>query len=405
MNTTFDADGLVQSYLQHLSDHVGLTESDVDAHRRDVRRFVEFLNAHDSPTDVREVGPHHVSAFAASLADCSAASIRRHLSALNGFLRFLGDTGVIPTSPSPGTAAQETAARETFRDAFARYLRHAETYRGLSPMTIEAYGRDGEQFRRFLENHDLPQDVGQITSREVQAWASSMAGHAASTIRRRVYAIRGFFTFLQREGTVTLNPATDVSLPQRRRKQPSVPTPEQCQKLLASAHTTKERAIISLLLMAGLRRAELLGLNAEDVSADCSELRVVGKGGVERLVPLPEEARVALVRHLVAEGIRSGPIFLNQAHKRMGNTTLQRLWKRLLRRADLEDHGFTIHSCRHSFATMLIRGGTDIRTVQELLGHQDLSTTAIYLHSDLRTKREAVANLPIGEHCHAGDAA
>ncbi|MGC9320380.1 MAG: site-specific integrase, partial [Armatimonadota bacterium] len=78
-------------------------------------------------------------------------------------------------------------ATDRFQDGFAGYLEHAETYRGLSPKTIEAYRRDGEQFRRFLEDHDLPQDVGQITSRDVQAWASSMAGHAASTIRRRVY--------------------------------------------------------------------------------------------------------------------------------------------------------------------------------------------------------------------------
>ena len=123
---------------------------------------------------------------------------------------------------------------------------------------------------------------------------------------------------------------------------------------------------------------------------------MVGKGDVERLIPVPDDARAVLVRHIETAHIPSGPLFLNQTGKRMGNTSLQRLWKRLLRRADLADEGFTIHSCRHAYATMLVRAGTDIRTVQELLGHADLSTTATYLHSDLRTKREAVANLPIG---------
>jgi len=297
----------------------------------------------------------------------------------------------------------ETVAAEMFPDAFARYLQHARTYRGLRPKTIDAYTRDGEGFRRFLEEHTLPREVTEISSRHLQAWANSMAGYAATTIRRRVYAIRGFFSFLQREGSTQINPAADVALPKRHRKQPAIPTPEQCQALLNAAHASTERAVISLLLMAGLRRSEVLGLDAEDVADDSSELRVIGKGDIERLVPLPEDARVALVRHIEKGDILSGPVFLNQAGNRMGNTTLQRLWKRLLRRADLADEGFTIHSCRHAYATMLVRAGTDIRTVQELLGHADLSTTAVYLHSDLRAKRDAVANLPIGQSAFGGD--
>jgi len=298
----------------------------------------------------------------------------------------------------------ELVAAETFHDAFERYLQHARSYRGLSLTTIDAYRRDAELFATFLRETHLPEQVGEISSRHVQAWANSMAGYAATTIRRRVYAIRGFFSFLQREGTIQLNPAADVMLPKRRRRQPEIPTPGQCQRLLSTAHTSTERTAIYLLLMAGLRRAELLDLDAEDVANDYSELRVIGKGQVERLVPLPDDARAVLARHIETAGITAVPIFLNRAGKRMGNTTLQRLWKRLLRRADLEEEGFTIHSCRHAYATMLVRAGTDIRTVQELLGHADLSTTAVYLHSDLRTRREAVANLPIGHSAIGGEA-
>ncbi len=189
--------------------------------------------------------------------------------------------------------------------------------------------RSGETFRQFLEAHGLDRDV--------QAWANSMAGYAATTIRRRVYATRGFFSFLQRDGTIQVNPAVEVALPKRRRKQPNIPTQDQSRRLLASAHTTEEKAIVSLLLMAGLRRSELLGLNAEDVADDCSGLRIIGKGDVERLIPLPDHARAALVRHIDAADIRAGPLFLNQAGRRMTTTMLQRLWKRLLRRAGLED--------------------------------------------------------------------
>ena len=156
--------------------------------------------------------------------------------------------------------------------------------------------------------------------------------------------------------------------------------------------------------MGGLRRCELLGLDAADVSEDFSELRIVGKGGAERLIPLPADAQVALVRYIEDAAILQGPVFLNRANNRFDNTGLQRLWKRLLRRVNLEDEGLTIHSCRHAYGSELARCGTDLRTIQELLGHADLSTTAIYLHSDLRTKREAVANLPFGQTNTGGDA-
>lgn len=294
------------------------------------------------------------------------------------------------------------AAAETLTDAHERYLEHARVYRGLAPKTLEAYRRDGARFLRFVADHDLPDDPRQLTSPDIQGYANSLSGLSASSIRRMIYSLRGFFTFLQREGAVALNPAADVTLPKRRRRLPRFPSAEQCQALIAAAYTDTERAIIALLLMAGLRRSEVLGVDAGDVAADCSEVRILGKGGVERLVPLPDDARVALLRQVEAMG-RDGPVFRNRAGRRMGQTTLQRLWRRLLRRADLEHERFTIHSCRHAYATMLVRAGTDLRTVQELLGHQDLSTTAAYLHSDLRTKREAVASLPIGGSFALGD--
>ena len=302
-------------------------------------------------------------------------------------------------------AAASAAADEQFSAAFERYLEHARSYRGLAPKTIEAYRRDAEGFAQFLRDHHLATDVASITSRDVQAWANSMAGLAPATIRRRVYAIRGMFSFLCREGTLRTNPAADVALPKQRRRLQNIPSVEQANRLLWVAHGEREKAIISLLLMTGLRRSELLGLDVESFSADLDEVRVVGKGGAERVVPLPDEARIALLRHLESARITEGAVFRNQAGRRMGETTLQRLWRRLLARAGLEDDGFTLHSCRHAYATMLLRAGTDLRTVMELMGHQRLETTATYLHSDLRTKRQAVANLPIGRGSDLGDVA
>ncbi len=292
------------------------------------------------------------------------------------------------TSPRPLAAA-------TLAEDFEQYLEHAQSYRGLADHTISAYARDAAKFLQWAAQSGVPDDPTEISREHVQQFANSLAGLSASTVRRTIYSLSGLFAHLQREGRIKTNPAAGVVLPKRRRKLPKMPTAEQCQRLTAAAHSEQESAIICLLLMGGLRRAELLALDRESISADFSELRIRGKGGGERLVPLPPDAQIALARHFEKEGLREGPLFRNRAGRRMGNTTLQRLWRRLLKRADLAGEGFTIHSCRHAYATMLIRAGTDIRTVQELLGHADLSTTAAYLHSDLRTKREAVANLPI----------
>lgn len=163
------------------------------------------------------------------------------------------------------------AAAETLTDAYGRYLEHAQSYRGLAPGTIEAYGRDGARFLRFVTDHHLPDDPRDLTSRDIQAYANSLSGLSASSIRRMVYSLRGFFTFLQREGAIAVNPTADVTLPKRRRRLPRFPSPDQCQALIAAAHTDTERAVVALLLMGGLRRSEVLGLDAERVAADCSD--------------------------------------------------------------------------------------------------------------------------------------
>jgi hypothetical protein len=129
---------------------------------------------------------------------------------------------------------------------------------------------------------------------------------------------------------------------------------------MAAACDERERAIVSLLLMAGLRRSELVGLDREDVSEDCAELRIDGKGGAERLVPLPTDAQVALARHIEKAGITEGSVFRGRTGKRLQQTSLQRIWKRIVERAQLQDHGFRIHSCRGFYCTSLLRSGADL---------------------------------------------
>lgn len=152
--------------------------------------------------------------------------------------------------------------------------------------------------------------------------------------------------------------------------------------------------MVMLLLTTGLRRSELLSLRRVDLSSDLSELRVVGKGNRERAVPIPAQTRKALHEYLTQQPEPSEYLFPNRVGRQMGTTTFARMFRRIVARAGLAGSGITPHSLRHAYATQLLHSGVDIKTVQELLGHADLSTTSRYLHSDAHTKQAAVETLP-----------
>lgn len=285
------------------------------------------------------------------------------------------------------------------------YLEYGRSFRGLADQTISAYRRDLRKFIDWAQAHGLPDDPADFERQHIQRFVDSLAGLSPATIRRAAYCISGFLSHLQRQGLITTNSAAALVLPKRRRRLPKVPTLEQAQRLLAAACDERERAILACLLQGGLRRAEVTGLDCEAVSNDCSELMINGKGDVQRLIPLPPSAQVALLRHIEKEGIEAGPVFRGRTGRRLQQTSFQRLWRRVLERAGLVEEGFTLHGCRHSYVTMLVRAGTDLKTVQELCGHRDLSTTAQYAHSDLRTKRAAVAHVDFDEVTAGGGVA
>lgn len=290
------------------------------------------------------------------------------------------------------------------REAFHEYLDYARRYRGLAEQTISAYGRDGDKFLQWAVDGGLPEDLAEISRQHVQAYLNSLAGLSPATIRRAAYSLSGLFSHLQREGRIAANPAASLVLPKRRRRLPKVPNIEQAERLMAAAFDEREKAIIRVLLMGGLRRSELLGLDRKAVSPDCSELRILGKGDVERLIPLPPDAQIALARHVEKERIAQGPVFRNQCGHRLQQTSLQRIWQRLLRRAQLEDEGYTIHSCRAFYATALLRSGTDLGTLMQLMGHRSLESTTAYIGSDTTIKRKAIARFPLGRGSEGGDA-
>ena len=274
----------------------------------------------------------------------------------------------------------------------AQFLTHLQDFRGCTERTVIAYELDGKAFIRFLREEGIT-TVEAVEQRHAHRYSAQLAHLAPPSIRRRVYALRSWFGHLADLGLVGHNPVASVQLPKRPMQLPRVPTMDQCDALLRCCRTEREHLVVGLMLMAGLRKSELLGLNIGDVSAGCEQLRVEGKGRRERVVPLCGRLQAALRASLQQMG-PSPALVTGREGGRLGSNGFYRLWRRLLRRADLQDAGFTPHSLRHAFATHLIRAGVDIATVSELLGHSNISTTSIYLHSDATSKRAAVERLP-----------
>jgi site-specific recombinase XerD len=253
----------------------------------------------------------------------------------------------------------------------------------LGDATRRAYRVDLEQFGRWLDERGLR--VGDVDVRVLSDYATELGRArtrklAPATIARKLAAVRSFLRF-------TLGPARvpDASLaPRRPRRLPETPKPAEVEAALEAIEgdgpiALRNRALVELVYSAGLRSAEAVGLDLADVDFDREQLHVRGKGGKERIVPLGEEAAHLLARYLyearpvLVRGAQNA-VFVSARGKRLDTSTLRRVFAHP-------------HRLRHAFATHLLEGGADLRTIQELLGHSSLSTTQMYSHVDGRRLR------------------
>jgi len=218
---------------------------------------------------------------------------------------------------------------------------------------------------------------------------------APRSIRRHIAGLSSFFAYCEREGACTRNPARGLPLPKVPEYLPAMPSPDDVSNLLGAVRIPWHRCALLLLITTGIRRSELVGLQLPDVDLEVGCLLVRGKGGKDRLVPLSTQAVAAIREYLPHR--RSPPgeehLLVSLQGHRLAGTRLNKMVGHLVKGSRLGRH-LSVHSFRHAFATQLIRQGVDLRTIQELLGHSSLNTTARYLHSDLRTKRAAVEGLP-----------
>jgi integrase/recombinase XerD len=274
-----------------------------------------------------------------------------------------------------------------------RFLLNLQARR--SPRTVDAYRRD---LAALHASRGGP--VGDASVDDLERWLAAMRadGLAASTISRRVSAVRAYFRHLVLIGTRTENPAAALKLPRRGRTLPRALSPAETERLIDAAtgstpRSLRDRALVELLYGAGLRVSEAMGLEKGSVALEERVVRVLGKGGKERLVPLGRPAAEAVRRYLALGrphlDRRYRPeLFLNARGGALTRAGAFLILKKLAERAGLEPGRVHPHLLRHSFATHLLEGGADLRSVQEMLGHADLATTELYTHVSDRRRRE-----------------
>jgi len=285
-------------------------------------------------------------------------------------------------------------------DALAAYDRDLRA-RGSAERTRRAYGVDLGGFAEWAGEQGLgPADVRHRDVRRYGAGLSN-AGAAPATVARKLAAIRGLYGYLVRTEKVGANPAELVSSPKRSEKLPTVLTTEQMRSLLERipARTPlelRDRAMLELAYSCGLRCEEIVNLDEGALDFETEQLRVLGKGQKERLLPVGEPAQRALRRYLdkgrraLLADPRERALFLSKSGRRLSNSDVTRRLGLWTREAALAA-GVSPHALRHSFATHLLEGGADLRTIQELLGHASISTTQVYTRVDAARLRDTYA--------------
>ncbi len=276
------------------------------------------------------------------------------------------------------------------RSHVAAFLNYVRVERGLASNTVEAYGRDLGKFARFcLERKLAP---ARVERRHVADFLGRLyqQGLDSRSVARTLVAVRNFFRFLRQEEEIRRDPTEHIESPRTWKRLPKFLTMAEVERLLATPEEKTPRglrdaAMLEALYATGLRASELVNLKVSDVQLEAGYLRCLGKGSKERVVPLGKKAAVALEAYLrrgrpvLARKSSSPHLFLTRLGRKMTRQNFRRLLAERGRAAGLRAH-LSPHVLRHSFATHLLERGADLRAVQLLLGHADISTTQIYTH-------------------------
>ena len=271
------------------------------------------------------------------------------------------------------------------KNPVGEFLRYLDRERGVSRHTLRGYAADLAEFEAFLAREKLG-GLARADARAIRGWLASLHERklARSSVARKLASVRSCLKYLARRGVVELNAARQVRSPKLPQRLPSFLPKDESKNLLdAPVERTeaglRDRALLELLYATGLRVAECCGLDLDDLDRQQGSVRVMGKGGKERVVPAGDIALQALDAWLTVRGEGRGPLFTNPRGGRLSTRGVHRIVKSRARAAGIERR-VTPHTFRHSFATHMLGEGADLRLIQELLGHSRLSTTQRYTH-------------------------
>ena len=286
--------------------------------------------------------------------------------------------------------------RVFFLDEFGEYLQFE---RGVSPRTLEAYGRDLKRLVEYSQRIGT-EDIGKLSSAQLREFVYDLKdqGLQATSIRRTLSAVRTYFSFLIAEGHVTADPTEQVEMPKTWRKLPNVLSREDVEKILEAPEIGdrlywRDKALLEFAYASGVRVSELAGLKVRDLDLEDGAATVFGKGSKERMVPIGRTAQRALdvyireTRPALARKDGQGTVFLNAQGRPLTRMGIWKILRKHVKRAGVKKR-VTPHTLRHCFATHLLEGGADLAAVQEMLGHADISTTQIYTHVDREYLRD-----------------
>jgi integrase/recombinase XerD len=279
-------------------------------------------------------------------------------------------------------------------DQIGHFLNFMSVEKGASLNTVSAYRNDLQQFDGYVtgvNGNGKPRNWEALEREVILEYLSSLKGrnYAEATVARKVAAIKSFFQYLQAEGVIRRNPAENLQSPRVGRSLPKPLTVTQVDELLEqplkrnTPEAKRDRAMLELLYATGLRVSELVYLNMDDVNLTASHVRCMGKGSKERTIPIHEQALAAVVEYLnegrppLVKAKKENALFVNRRGERLTRQGFWLILKQYAREANIDAH-VTPHTLRHSFATHMLKGGMNLRQVQELLGHANISTTGVY---------------------------
>ncbi|MEW5820418.1 MAG: site-specific tyrosine recombinase/integron integrase [Cyanobacteriota bacterium] len=275
-----------------------------------------------------------------------------------------------------------------FYQLISEYIDYLQSERSLADNTIKSYSSDLTNFTDFIISDNICKPI-EITRRTLNTYIRHIKseGYSSATINRNLVAIRGWFSWLLDNNHTTIDPTINLEQPKIERFLPKVLSIKEIDYLIQQAQTAEEKAIMELLYSTGLRVSELINLKIEDVNLKSKYLKCKGKGNKERLLPFGNKVQYAIDFYLSIKTNYSNKEYLFTNHK--GNKLeRQDIWRLIKRLSKSLDKNISPHTIRHSFATHLLENGADLRVVQELLGHSDISTTQIYTHISKKRLKE-----------------